>query len=128
MKRTIENTTMVAMFVAGHMIPPGESRDVEVPDELASAVPDGSPQPVEASTGDEPQGDGNGTPERPAQLVELQKLSVAKLKPALADLDAAQLVTLAQIEEGAEQPRSSVLDAIAAAQLKLASANTGDVI
>lgn len=135
MKRTIENTTLVPIIVAGHMIPPGQSRDVDIPDELASSIPDGSPAPADplggsASTGGERGGEGGrgpGNPDWPEKLVQLQKLSVAKLKAELDALSTDELGTLAQIEEAAEQPRTSVLEALAAAQLKLArKAGGGD--
>jgi hypothetical protein len=126
MKRVITNDTLVPLFVMGYLLQPGQSRDVEVPDELASAVPEGSPEPVdpnEANTVDLPPDD---APQWPERLVALQKLAVAKLKPQLEVLTSEDLQTLGQIEEAAEQPRSSVLELLAAAQLKLARANTGE--
>ncbi|MFN3303048.1 MAG: hypothetical protein ACK44A_04935, partial [Roseateles sp.] len=64
--------------------------------------------------------------EWPEKLVALQALSVAKLKAgALLGLSAEELQTLAQIEEAAEQPRTSVLELLAAEQLKLARQASG---
>ncbi|MFN3303049.1 MAG: hypothetical protein ACK44A_04940, partial [Roseateles sp.] len=48
MKRVIENNILVPMVVLGHLLQPGQSRDVDVPDELSSAVPEGSPLPAGA--------------------------------------------------------------------------------
>lgn len=127
MKRVISNDSLVPTIVLGHLLQPGQSRDVDVPDELVSAIPEGSPPAVNAPAQSSPEGDhaGHGKPDWPGKLLALQALSVAKLKPELDGLVADELQTLAQIEEAAEQPRSSVLELLAAAQLKLARAAGG---
>lgn len=124
MKRVIENNSLVPMVVLGHLLQPGQCRDVDVPDELASAVPEGSPEPAGKAPPEEADSQ-HLKPQWPEKLVALQGLSVAKLKAGLLGLTTEELGTLAQIEEAAEQPRISVLELLAAEQLKLARQAAG---
>lgn len=121
-KHYIENTTTADMVVAGYLISPGTGREIDMPEGFTA--PEGSePQPARQ---DEPELEEAQRPELPERLQALQLLSIAKIKPELETLTADELRLLAQAEEASPQPRSSLLDLIAAQLLKLASGTQGE--
>lgn len=111
-KKVVENKTGAPIFVGGKMIGPGEVREVDVhdseqgPDEGSDGPRDELPPDLQA-------------------LVEIQAKNVKDLKEALPGLSAEQLIELVSLEEGSAKPRSTVLEAIAAAQLALAQKAAG---
>lgn len=110
MKIPVHNNTKMPMYVAGLMIPAGETRHFEenqVPSHLRPA----------------PVADAVDAPADP--LVELLDHKVADVAAALAELSDADLETLGSMEQAAENPRKGVLHAIAEETLRRADAAQG---
>lgn len=107
MKIPVHNKGDSPMYVAGRMIPPGETEHFE-----ESALP---PEM-------RPQGAPAAETEAPADaLAELLKNKVAEVAAALPGLSSADLARLDLLEMGAEKPRKGVLEAIAAEGLRRAT-------
>lgn len=104
MKKPFENKTNSPMYVGSVMIPPGEVRVVEVPDE-----PEGKP------VADAP-------PTLADEVALLLKGKVADIVPGLASLNGDALAMMAALESQKATPRTSLLTAIADAQIALADA------
>lgn len=101
-KQYVENLTDSPQWVAGRLIPPGEGREVEIPDE--------APAPTEEIA---PNGDD--------LLHELLAGNVDAVKAALAGLQADTLARLQELET-AGKARKGVREALADAQIALADA------
>ena len=102
MKKPFENKTNSPMYVNGQMIPPGEICVVEVPDEHLPVAEVAAPLTL-------------------ADQVELLlKGNVATIVAGLPELNSDALTMMAALEDQKPKPRSSLLLAIADAQIKLA--------
>lgn len=119
MKVAVHNGGKSPMYVAGRMIPPGETEHIE-----AAQLPP------------ELQGDAAGAGARQDEidaladaaadpLAELQANSSKIVIAALPDLDVVKLQRLAALEEASDKPRKTVLEAIAAAHLEIEAAMVG---
>jgi hypothetical protein len=95
-RKYVENTTNSPMWVSGVMIPPGEGREVMVPDE-ASVLTD----VVEDA------------PDLDAPLRELLAGNVSVVVAGLDGLSEATLTRLQELENATEKPRKGVLNALA---------------
>lgn len=107
MKVAVENTSASPMYVAGVMIPAGETRHFdqgELPPELH---PQAATAPAEATPAD--------------LLAELLKFSVAEIVARIDAFDDAVLAELIEREEAAAKPRKSLLSALVEAQLQRAA-------
>lgn len=104
----IHNPGPNVMFVGSKMIPPGEGRDI---DERDLPPEHRDPQPFSA------------TPSRSLDddLRELMAHKVGEVVPQLPNLSLEALERLAALEQEATKPRSSLLAAVVAEQLKRAS-------
>lgn len=103
------NTTDAPAYVAGILIPPGETRMVEAI-QLAKPVPMPASKPA---------------PDAPVPvLLDILDNSVKDITAALSDLDATQLDELETAEQNGKT-RKGVLEAIAAARIELAK-GSGD--
>lgn len=100
-KRYVQNDTTDIMYVGGRMIPPGEGREVDEPDEA-------------------PPAEEEQAPDTDAPLRELLAGNVDAVKASLADLESATLARLAELEADAAKPRKGVLEALADEQIKRA--------
>lgn len=110
MKVPIHNPGDSPMYVGGRMILPGETEHVD-----ATLLP---PEHRPAAE----------VPEAPAEvdpLAELQAQPAKAVIAALDELDVVKLQRLAALEEAAEKPRKTVLEAIAAAHLAREAARVG---
>ncbi|HYE71576.1 MAG TPA: hypothetical protein VD932_08655 [Aquabacterium sp.] len=103
MLKYIENTTAGAIFVGGKLIPPGEGREVEVPEPAA-------PAPETEST----------QPDAHAELAKLLDQAIGLIVPALPTLSDEDLQKLQEIETAAKA-RKGVLEAVQ--DLRLARAD-----
>lgn len=103
----VHNATAMPMYVAGAMIPPGETRHFpahQVPAHLR-------PAPKEAE------------PEAPADpLAELVKRPVKEIEHALSGLSDADLVRLIELDAADGTPRKTLAEEVAEEQLRRASA------
>lgn len=108
MKQPVSNNTASPMYLAGRMIPPGETRLFE-PHEIAGStpVPDLSAPPAAESV----------LP-TPVELTELLKGSVNTIVAGLAALTLEEVQALAALEQGADKPRNSLLAALTAEVLQ----------
>ena len=106
MKKYVENTTDQTIYVSGKAIPPGEGREVDVPETRI------------VETEDEPDHD--------ADLRDLLKGNVAVVKESLKDLSLDTLNRLTELEAEALKPRTGVLTALEDARLALANAKLTD--
>lgn len=102
MRRPYLNTTDKAVFVGGKLVPPGESREIDVPD-----APAAEPQAAAAGDGE--------------LLAKLLEGTIAAIAPQLAGLTDEQLVELERLE-GQGKKRAGVGNAIAAVQMDRADA------
>jgi hypothetical protein len=98
-QRYIENTGRSPMYVGNTMIPPGEGKLVDVPDDTPAADP-------------EPAG-----PNLAAQIAELLDLSVAKIVEQLPQLTHEALDLLETQEQGGKT-RKTLLEAVAEERLR----------
>lgn len=110
-KIPVTNATAMPMFVAGQMIPPGETRHFDahhVPPHLRPAASEPEPEaPVDP-------------------LAALLAHSVKDLKEMLPALSDAELEALGEAEQRDETPRTTLLGAIAEEQLKRAEAGEAE--
>ncbi len=105
----IENTGTDVMFVGGKMIPPGEGRHIEV----ATTAPELSGETAAPAAEEGPS---------LAQLVaEMLKGNVKSVVAQLAELTGEALDLVVTIENADSTPRKSLLDAVAAEQLRRAN-------
>lgn len=102
MKKYIENTGRNVIFAGGKMIPPGEGREIDVPDIQAEAA-------------------GEPLPDTDAPLLELLLGSVRAIADQLAGLGDGALERMAVLESQTETPRKTLLTAIDAEQLRRAN-------
>lgn len=107
MQKVFENKGRDPMYVGGQMIPPGEIRMVEVPNEDPAPVE----QPLQASLAD--------------AVADLLKLSVARVTEQLGGLSLDALEMMEVLEGQAKQPRKSLQAALAAEKLARASSALG---
>lgn len=101
----VTNSSAMPMYVAGQMIPPGETRHFDpdqVPPHLRPAAP--APEP-------EPEAD---------PVADILGHSVKDIKEMLPALSDDELEALGDAEQQAETPRTTLLGAIAEEQLKRA--------
>jgi len=104
----IENTGRDVMYVGGKMIQPGEGRDIDT-DLLPSELQD----PPAAAVGD-------STPSVADLVAELQAKSVKAIAAELLHLTHEAIDLLADLEARADTPRTSLMGAIKAEQLRRA--------
>lgn len=104
MKKFVENTGRSPMYVGNTMIPPGEGKLVDVPDEGAPPAPPAGPSLVEL-------------------MDDMLKGSLKVLTPQLAELSHEALDLMVERENLREDgPRKGLLDGIAAERLHRADA------
>lgn len=111
-KRYVHNHGLMAIFVGGLLIQPGEGREVDatlLPPEHA----DDAPPPAEPA------------PDADAALRDMLKAPLKDLVPLLAEHSADTLAALARLEGEHDTPRKTLLGAIAELQLQRAQAATG---
>jgi hypothetical protein len=119
-------------IVGGCLIPPGEGRDVDLPDQAQAAPADQADTADQAGAsgagggegGKGGEGGGGDTATPNPQLVALLEHSVRDIVPELAALDDLQLAAAAVIEQ-AGQARKGVLGAITEQQLQRAQLRAG---
>ncbi len=107
-KIPVTNNGAMAMYVAGLMIPPGETRHFDADLVPLHLRPAASEAEAEAPA--------------PDPLAVLLAHSVKDIKALLPELDDATLEALGSAEQAAETPRSTLLGAIAEEQLTRAEA------
>jgi hypothetical protein len=104
-KRYMQNDTDQTIFVGSVMIPAGQGREVD--EQYLPPTGGDAALPPPDSAG------GTTTSELlPANLTDLQALPVRDLVPRLEALNDADLAALAELEQGAATPRTTVLSAI----------------
>lgn len=106
MRIPVHNNTAMPMYVGANMVPPGETRDFEehqVPPHLRPAPAAAEPEKAAPST---------------AEALQTEKAD--RIAKAIATLTDEQLVELEALEQSAEKPRKTVLEAIAAEALNRA--------
>lgn len=109
-KIPVSNPTAMPIWVAGQMIPPGETRHFDahhVPAEHRAAP--AAPPPAEAP------------PPDPLEIIRAG--SVKDIAAGLATLADDELQRLDALEQGSDKPRKGVLEAIAAERLRRAAGN-----
>jgi hypothetical protein len=106
----IENTGRNVMFVGGKLIPPGEGRHIDVAD-TAPELSDARPAPVAAAG-----------PTLAQLIADMLKGNVKSVAAHLPQLTGEALDLVVTIEGADGTPRKSLLDAVAAEQLKRANA------
>lgn len=115
-KRYMHNDGPNTMFVGSVMILPGQGREVD--DQFLPPVD-------EVPAGDATASSGEGGEGGPPSLATLQALPVRDLVPQLETLSDADLAALAELEQAAATPRTTVLSAISKLQLDRAQAAAG---
>lgn len=105
MQKAITNDTREPMFVAGTLIPPGETR-VFTGDDIPPEHREAAPPPVEEAPKD--------------RIAEIAEMSVKLIIAVLADLTDEELDRLKAIEEGDKQ-RKTLIAAIEEAKLERAA-------
>lgn len=106
MRIPVHNNTAMPMYVGANLVPPGETRDFEehqVPAHLRPAAAPAEPEEAPPSTAEA-----------------LQASSAKDVIAALANLSDEHLTELEALEQAAEKPRKTVIDAIAAEALNRA--------
>lgn len=111
MKRYVHNSSLLAIFVGGLLIQPGEGREVD-----ASLLP---PEYAEPPAEQAP------APDADAALRELLASPLKELLPLLDEQSPQTLADLARLEGEDATPRKTLLGAIAELQLQRAQAATG---
>ena len=117
-KRYISNDTAAVMFIGGVMIQPGEGRDVDetfLPPELLQPADEAeakAPELTDAEKAD-------------ANLRDVLKGSISKIKPLLPDFSPETLARLLELEQADGTPRQGLVQAITELQLQRAQAATG---
>jgi len=104
----VANNTAMPIYVAGLMIPPGEIRHFalhQVPDYLRPASDEPAPEPEAVDT-----------------LADLAARSVKDIVAALPELADTDLVRLLELDEADGTPRKTLHEAVAAEQLRRATA------
>lgn len=112
MKHGVTNTGRSPMYVAGQMIPPGETRHFDLrdlPPELRPAAPGKADEPPAENA-----------------LEVLRARKVAEVVAALPDLSSKELADLDLLELADPKPRKGVLEAIAADVLRRSTEQTPD--
>lgn len=108
--KSIENTTGSPLFVGGKLIPPGESRDIDV----ALLPPERCDAPAQAAE-----------PAAPGLAAQVQALHAHSVKEIVAELPALTqeaFELLCQAEAEHAKPRSSLLAALDAERIRRANA------
>ncbi len=111
MKIPVNNDTAMPIYVAGQMIPPGETRHFD-PDQVPPHLRPKAPEP-------EPEAPSDSL----AELLDHSVKDIVAQIPALSDADLERLGDLEQAKGG--EARKTLLGAIAEAQLDRADAKTG---
>lgn len=124
-KRYFENDTPQTIFVHGAMIPPGQGREVDVPDleepeEGAALHTEGPGENLVVGEGEDP-----AAARALANLRELLAGSVKVISAGLAEHSNETLAGLLELEQASETPRKSLIAAITELQLQRAQAKTG---
>lgn len=108
MKKYVDNTTRSPMYVGNTMIPPGEGKLVDVPDEAAPAAAPAGPSIAELTD-------------------EMLKGTLKELIPQLPDLNNAALDLMEERERLGQQPRKGLLDAIGTERMRRADAKLQEI-
>lgn len=116
-KHFLFNDTNAPKLMGGKLVPPGEGREVE-----DAHLPTGELPSAEAPQEDQTP---DLTLERLKNLMDLLANPLATVIPALPDHSDETLAELARLEAEHDTPRVTLLNAIAALQLKRAQAQAG---
>ena len=117
-KHFLFNDTNAPKLMGGKLVPPGEGREVEDAHLPTGELPSAEGVPEEDTPPDM-------SAERLKNLVDLLANPLATVIPALAEHSDETLADLAQIEAEHGTPRVTLLNAIAALQLKRAQEQAG---
>jgi hypothetical protein len=117
-KHFLFNDTDAPKLMGGKLVPPGEGREVEDAHLPTGELPSGEALLVEEKAPDL-------SAERLKNLMDLLANPLATVVPALAEHSDDTLAELARLEGEHDTPRVTLLNAIAALQLKRAQAQAG---